>query len=91
MGVAQHRHGDSARHGEQAIYGDVLPENQVQHVQRPVNQHGMHVSGAVVPNVGEAVVCDSHRVAFIEPYVAMERVGEQEGGTCDKQKDMERV
>ena len=91
MGVAQHRHGDGARHGEQAIYGDVLPEHQVQHVQRPVDQHGVHVSGTVVPDVGEAVVCDSHRVAFVEPHVAVERVGEQEGGTCNKQEDMERA
>ena len=91
MGISQHRHSDGARHGEQAIYGDVLPEHQVQHVQRPVDQHGVHVSGTVVPDVGEAVVCDSHRVAFVEPHVAVERVGEQEGGTCNKQEDMERA
>ena len=91
VGVAQHRHGDGARHGEQTVHGNVLPEHQVQHVQRPVDQHGVHISGAVVPDVGEAVVCDSHRVAFVEPHVAMERVGEQEGGTCDKQEDMKRA
>ena len=80
---------NGARYREQAVYRDVLPEHQVEHMQRPVNKHGMHVAGTVVPDVGEAVVGNAHGIAFVEPNVAVEGVRQQKQAAHHQQHDME--
>ena len=72
MGVSKARKGDRPQNREQAICKDVLPENQVEDMQRPVEEHGVHIARADAPNLGERMVCYGNRIALIEPDIAME-------------------
>ena len=72
MRVSKACKGDRPQNREQAIRKNVLPENQVEDMQRPVEEHGVHIARADAPNLGERMVRYGNRIALIEPDIAME-------------------
>ena len=60
-------------------------------MQRPIEQNRMNVARTDVPDIGERMVRDSHRIAFIEPHVSVEGAGEQKRKAHEQEQDVKRL
>jgi len=88
MGVPERGQGDSARNREDSVDEDVLPERQVQHVQRPIEQDRMHVARTDPPDLRERLRRDANRIALIKPNITVEGEQQKEDRSRNQQRDM---